>query len=54
MAREGQICPTKGKLSKMCPNQCETNIFFSAFLEYFGKFRNCQGGFLKNLLYFLP
>ena len=54
MAREGQICSTNCKSSRICPNQCDTTIFFFSFLESLGKFRNCHRAVLKNLLYFWP
>ena len=53
MAREGQICPTNSKLSKICPNQCKTNIFLFAFLESLGNFMNCHRHFEKFII-FLP
>ena len=31
-----------------------TQYFFLALLKFLGKFRNCHGALLKNLLYFWP
>ena len=52
-AREGQSCPNSSKSSKMCPNQCKTNIFFLFIFIIFGQIQELSPSRFDRLTIFL-